>query len=1011
MLWAFVVSCTSDDDDSHTNVKYLVRGAGRGRYQTGSLSYTNRDEIHIFCAPETSRFQDSLLGAIESASGDNGDGSVSCVKPVAIRTDMGRMAPEAVGLVNLGRVGGRRRQDCSSGQQAVYTITKMAYAGLETEGMAKGHVDEYSVENHRSCQNCPNGRFQPLSGHYQAACVPHHECQEGFVAIIKGSSTRDNQCGDSKCAGGGERAANESSGKTCQPCRPWEIASTTIVGFCEPALHLDAATCFRKDPPGRIILNFGNKVAARESFRPLQNATVDKVSIRHGACSRVPGLGRALKRIINENIGAYASSNKNLMGFILDIADGAAGVGAPALEDRQAYTLDMELDELSVQILRGDPSGDGEADLFNATLFADATCENQLSVGILCSANRLTPVACPSDDPLMQVAGLAGEDDGRTPVSFETQFETRPKMSFRKVARHTRQLAAGNVSQSCATARDFSQFKMAIPQAPLLNSVLRVLGFADEDFVMRLSRLPFDQLLPSVVRQKPELTCPDYFVLRATPGQGYTLRLPWREFVDPQAGHTLQLAPSHVYNGMRTGNMASDDWGGVNKKTMFSAVDAHEVTKVTVMTGVGNVSWSGRYSHAMPFLNGFDPGLREKVTVTATNILGLTTSCETELVTFFKVEYKPGPGFGRCNTTACRKLLPGALLDPQNVSQFEVGEQFAFASVDKARIHNQMEIEKFTITPVLGLFVDASSGAVVGQLNQPGKYNFTLFAVNSEGEKSQLESFKLEAQLKDTANATNGPNEEGCGNGDAVDEIKFDGRFTCNCSVIEPPTARGENCEPEFEPAEVTTTSNEECGTSCITAVAAAVLLLLTGVVLIVAHGIREHQRQTRSVDFKGMLEQLRQDAPGLVAGEATLQLRASASSDLARKSMFAQNTRSGSHTSQDDFDDDGAHGGLGEPQLRAPREIPEKRLSMLQRIGGGAFGDVHSAMLDERASTGVPPFLVAVKTPKGETRDAVANRDDLFQEAALMAQFNHRNIVALIGVVSRQQQCKVILQ
>ena len=38
-------------------------------------------------------------------------------------------------------------------------------------------------------------------------------------------------------------------------------------------------------------------------------------------------------------------------------------------------------------------------------------------------------------------------------------------------------------------------------------------------------------------------------------------------------------------------------------------------------------------------------------------------------------------------------------------------------------------------------------------------------------------------------------------------------------------------------------------------------------------------------------------------------------------------------------------------------------------------------------------------------------NEQDLLMEAALMAQFDHPNIVALIGVVTKSQPIKVIVQ
>ena len=77
------------------------------------------------------------------------------------------------------------------------------------------------------------------------------------------------------------------------------------------------------------------------------------------------------------------------------------------------------------------------------------------------------------------------------------------------------------------------------------------------------------------------------------------------------------------------------------------------------------------------------------------------------------------------------------------------------------------------------------------------------------------------------------------------------------------------------------------------------------------------------------------------------------------------------------------------------PREIERKCLTRLHMLGEGAFGVVQLCVVDER-HTGAPPFNVAAKTVKA---DSGGNRDDLLREAALMALFDHRNVVALVGI------------
>ena len=62
---------------------------------------------------------------------------------------------------------------------------------------------------------------------------------------------------------------------------------------------------------------------------------------------------------------------------------------------------------------------------------------------------------------------------------------------------------------------------------------------------------------------------------------------------------------------------------------------------------------------------------------------------------------------------------------------------------------------------------------------------------------------------------------------------------------------------------------------------------------------------------------------------------------------------------------------------------------------------------------TPVSAVKVAVKVPKPEPGDKLKqlqNRNDLLREAALMAQFTHPNVVALLGVVTSRQKCSVVL-
>lgn len=84
------------------------------------------------------------------------------------------------------------------------------------------------------------------------------------------------------------------------------------------------------------------------------------------------------------------------------------------------------------------------------------------------------------------------------------------------------------------------------------------------------------------------------------------------------------------------------------------------------------------------------------------------------------------------------------------------------------------------------------------------------------------------------------------------------------------------------------------------------------------------------------------------------------------------------------------------------PSQIAESELQQLGRIGGGKYGDVYKGLLEDR-------WTVAIKVSK---LDALGqNEKDLREEAELMAQFRHINIVAVHGIVPSADQIKVVLE
>lgn len=98
----------------------------------------------------------------------------------------------------------------------------------------------------------------------------------------------------------------------------------------------------------------------------------------------------------------------------------------------------------------------------------------------------------------------------------------------------------------------------------------------------------------------------------------------------------------------------------------------------------------------------------------------------------------------------------------------------------------------------------------------------------------------------------------------------------------------------------------------------------------------------------------------------------------------------------------------------KTPREVPRKRIKLLSLLGEGQFGEVLKGTVNEMDLTGIPEYIVAVKVEQyelllfiGWTNHVLKTlkedpsgqeRKELMREAAVMAQFQHPNIVSLVG-------------
>ena len=245
-----------------------------------------------------------------------------------------------------------------------------------------------------------------------------------------------------------------------------------------------------------------------------------------------------------------------------------------------------------------------------------------------------------------------------------------------------------------------------------------------------------------------------------------------------------------------------------------------------------------------------------------------------------------------------------------------------------------------------GEFFVGDSGASMGNMSFAGTYNGTLIARDvATGSTALVKAWHFKVQHKDTALPSNGPGGAGCMNGAPVDAIDFDGNFTCDCSKTQ---YAGANCattiRTESAPAP------EDTGSWLVTGVAVGVLVLLfIGTALLYRH--RLHAIRMAAFDFRAHLDLLKET------------------------------------------------GDLDEHDTGVPRELKRKHVTMITKIGSGAFGEVWKAVLDESDSGGVPGYMVAAKTAKDVDGEGA---DDLRKEATVMSQLEQLpNVVSLVGVVT----------
>lgn len=109
------------------------------------------------------------------------------------------------------------------------------------------------------------------------------------------------------------------------------------------------------------------------------------------------------------------------------------------------------------------------------------------------------------------------------------------------------------------------------------------------------------------------------------------------------------------------------------------------------------------------------------------------------------------------------------------------------------RLYNSSNVESRCpgISCPGGFYVD-SSGSIFVSPELVGHYRIVLGARDISGSDVVIKEWNMQILPSDVMNETNGPNNQGCGTGEPIDQLEFDNKFTCNCTGT---GFSGANCE------------------------------------------------------------------------------------------------------------------------------------------------------------------------------------------------------------------------
>ena len=262
-----------------------------------------------------------------------------------------------------------------------------------------------------------------------------------------------------------------------------------------------------------------------------------------------------------------------------------------------------------------------------------------------------------------------------------------------------------------------------------------------------------------------------------------------------------------------------------------------------------------------------------------------------------------------------------------------------------------------------GLEMDNTTGAIMGIAQAAAaEAKIIIFARTAAGQTAEVNqrAFTLQARECDDGLTCNGGT---CMPGSSA----FDGEFSCDCSNT---NNNGTFCDVPVPQVSESKAAFSDTIIGIIAGVSGAVAITLLVLAVFI---VRRTSRRQAPFKFDDILQQMKNE--GLVQAAS-------------------------------------------EPGV--PREMSRRGVQLLDKLGSGQFGDVHKAMIKDNTAgvggglggltaAGSPSFLAAVKTLKEGSSSA--DKRELMEEAALMAQLQHANLVGIVGVCTRSYPILLVLE